>query len=318
MCFKQSSDKDILSELRIRALKQQTQRQRLDHTATGALKINMTETSCLGESSKTFCTIWLESPMKTFINVTMIKLSYEGQFFFFLVSDPCVVNEFLGDSRKFKICFVAGYEIAECGYGGLRIFDKEQNKFHDVLSFCYEENHMAYLHNFPSNIISVSNEMVVTVCSHFPYSSSNVFMEVTLSACQGIHVDPCDHVFHFSKPLFFGGFVGFKRIPQVLLQVSPDKCFSVLIKHDLTFKNNFTCFLSFGLEHTFRKFAEVQTQVFILEEIWVTYGVQKKTWFVHKCQRYEMMYFGEILRRNIQAVQVYKKNRCCVPSDYKM
>ena len=78
VCFEQSPDKEIISELRIRALKQQTQRQRLDHTTTGALKINMTEASCLGEASKTFCTVWLESEMKTFINVTMIKLSYKG------------------------------------------------------------------------------------------------------------------------------------------------------------------------------------------------------------------------------------------------
>ncbi len=199
------------------------------------------------------------------------------------------------------------------------MFDKKQNKFHDVLSFCYEENQIVYLHNFPSNIVSVSNEMVVTVCSHFPYSATNVFMEVTLSACQGIHVDLCDHVFQFSKPLFFGGFVGHAGIPQVLLQVSPDKCFSVLIKHDLKFKNNFTCFLSFGLEDTFRKFVEVQTQVFVPEEIWFSFFFGVKAYKQDiKRQSFEMMYYGKILRQTIEAVQVYQKNRHWAPSDYKM
>ena len=60
------------------SLKHQTQRQKIDHTKNGALNVSMTQTFYLGEASKMFCAILLESPMEAFINVTMIKISYKG------------------------------------------------------------------------------------------------------------------------------------------------------------------------------------------------------------------------------------------------
>ena len=64
---------------------------------------------------------------------------------------------------EFETCFVSGYEIAGCEYGGWRLF--------------------------------VKVEHMIT----------------------RINMDTLACMFHFNKPLFFGGFVGFKGIPQLLL-----------------------------------------------------------------------------------------------------
>ena len=81
-----------------------------------------------------------------------------------------------------------------------------------------------------------------------------------------------------------------------------------MIKHDLKFESGYSCFLGFGLETAKKQYTEVESTVFISEEIWLDYFYSG---YPHaaKRERFDMFFFGDILNHNIEAVQIYQKKK---------
>ena len=104
------------------------------------------------------CSLNLYVPRKSYINVTLLSLNFNGP------------------------------NVGYCKYGGLAIYDYMRNTMKEVFLQC--DNWFAMSSNDHFNKVIISNKwnIFLVFYSYEPYSDIDIKMIIEPTACQGIHI----------------------------------------------------------------------------------------------------------------------------------
>ncbi len=87
----------------------------------------------------------------------------------------------------------AGQRVKFCSFGGLLLFDVINSKLHYLTSFCSQD--VLDWKNLP-NTYSEYNSLLLVIYSYYGYSDLFVHLNVSVTRCFPVRVDPCNFDWH--------------------------------------------------------------------------------------------------------------------------